>query len=388
MKRLIIFSLVFIVLLSAFVSAEISVATDCTDDVIKATWDSIFVDSVTSDDIVIYKNDVIKDGKCEKFFAKKKSGDVYYFLIGYVEELDIGGETIDRTGIYARYADLTADGIVTLDDIGDIDTAELQLFPEIGGLFTYEDEVFFTTNINLRDTALTEGDNTEFGVAFKETPDTWDGGSNYAGSTEYRYADDQSTSTEKIFYTGALNNDYVYNKFTYSYRLLTAGENGGGDDTAPPESGCTPDWDCSGFGDCVDGAQTQTCSDLNSCGDDSNKPSETQTCTPDCIPSWDCSGFGDCVDEVQTQTCTDDNDCGTTAGKPSENQTCTPEPSNIGGIIFYILMGVFAIIMIVTIVFIIKSILSHSQETSSSNLQNTTTGLVDEDGEVLDELDM
>lgn len=48
---------------------------------------------------------------------------------------------------------------------------------------------------------------------------------------------------------------------------------------------------------------------------------------PTCTPNWQCSGFGACVNGTQVQTCTDTNSCGTTANKPSESQSCTVEPS-------------------------------------------------------------
>lgn len=47
--------------------------------------------------------------------------------------------------------------------------------------------------------------------------------------------------------------------------------------TLPPT--CTPNWQCTGFGVCVNGAQTQTCTDTNNCGVSINKPVESQGCT-------------------------------------------------------------------------------------------------------------
>jgi len=55
--------------------------------------------------------------------------------------------------------------------------------------------------------------------------------------------------------------------------------------TTSPVSGsecvtpCTPDWQCSGFGDCINGQQTQTCTDYNNCGVATNEPATTQSCT-------------------------------------------------------------------------------------------------------------
>ncbi|MBI2105055.1 MAG: fibronectin type III domain-containing protein [Candidatus Omnitrophica bacterium] len=49
------------------------------------------------------------------------------------------------------------------------------------------------------------------------------------------------------------------------------------DNGAPPP--CTPSWSCTAWGACVDGIQTRTCTDANSCGDPTGKPAESQGCT-------------------------------------------------------------------------------------------------------------
>ncbi|MGD0576493.1 MAG: hypothetical protein ABSA74_00245 [Candidatus Staskawiczbacteria bacterium] len=46
------------------------------------------------------------------------------------------------------------------------------------------------------------------------------------------------------------------------------------------------------------------------------------TYAPTCTPNWKCSGFGPCVNGQQTQTCTD-NDCSITSGEPALTQSCT-----------------------------------------------------------------
>ena len=47
---------------------------------------------------------------------------------------------------------------------------------------------------------------------------------------------------------------------------------------APQE--CVEDWSCTDWSACVNGTQTRTCTDLNECGTDENKPLEFQVCTP------------------------------------------------------------------------------------------------------------
>jgi len=57
-----------------------------------------------------------------------------------------------------------------------------------------------------------------------------------------------------------------------------------------------------------------------------------------CTENWDCTDWSACVGGVQTRTCTDLNECGTEINKPSESQVCTVEPTtggpSVGGPIF------------------------------------------------------
>ncbi len=46
---------------------------------------------------------------------------------------------------------------------------------------------------------------------------------------------------------------------------------------------------------------------------------------PKCNPNWKCSSWSDCSQAgIQTRTCTDENKCGVNTNKPTESQTCTP----------------------------------------------------------------
>jgi hypothetical protein len=52
---------------------------------------------------------------------------------------------------------------------------------------------------------------------------------------------------------------------------------------AKPE--CNPDWECTSWSECNSGTQTRTCTDANSCGKSTGKPTESQSCsvnTPSC----------------------------------------------------------------------------------------------------------
>lgn len=44
-------------------------------------------------------------------------------------------------------------------------------------------------------------------------------------------------------------------------------------------SECIPDWSCTEWSACVDGYQFRECTDLNQCGDNRTKPTESQNCT-------------------------------------------------------------------------------------------------------------
>jgi hypothetical protein len=47
---------------------------------------------------------------------------------------------------------------------------------------------------------------------------------------------------------------------------------------------------------------------------------------PFCTPNWQCSSWTQCnIAGVQTRTCTDANSCGSTTNKPVESQSCTPQ---------------------------------------------------------------
>ena len=59
-------------------------------------------------------------------------------------------------------------------------------------------------------------------------------------------------------------------------------------------NGCTEDWTCTAFGDCVNGLQTRTCTDRNNCGTTVQKPSESQSCANDCSSqNNNCQNFCD-----------------------------------------------------------------------------------------------
>ncbi len=46
-----------------------------------------------------------------------------------------------------------------------------------------------------------------------------------------------------------------------------------------PDTGCTENWSCGSWSACVNGTQTRTCTDANSCGTTLNRPALSQSCT-------------------------------------------------------------------------------------------------------------
>lgn len=85
---------------------------------------------------------------------------------------------------------------------------------------------------------------------------------------------------------------------------------------------CTSNWQCSAWSICADGYQTRTCTDLNHCSTQTNKPAEKQQCAS-CTENWACASWSSCAEGLQKRTCTDSNNCGTEANKPSEKQNCS-----------------------------------------------------------------
>src|SRR3989344_111837 len=103
-----------------------------------------------------------------------------------------------------------------------------------------------------------------------------------------------------------------------------------GQPSTPPPTQCTESWSCAAWSACLNGTQTRTCTDVNSCGTTVSRPVLSQSCTvppPVCTPSWSCTSWTSCsVASAQSRVCTDLNACGVTTGKPTESQACTYTP--------------------------------------------------------------
>jgi len=87
--------------------------------------------------------------------------------------------------------------------------------------------------------------------------------------------------------------------------------------TSSSTFGCTPSWQCSEFSACTLGKRTRTCTDSNSCGTDSGKPSESMDCS--CQASLKCSNWSECIKGKESRTCEDLNKC---AANSIETRNC------------------------------------------------------------------
>lgn len=72
-------------------------------------------------------------------------------------------------------------------------------------------------------------------------------------------------------------------KVTGSRKISPAPINTNLQDTGKPVEGCTPKWQCNGWGACLSSKLTRECYDLNSCNSLVGKPVTAVSCT---VPSW------------------------------------------------------------------------------------------------------
>lgn len=84
--------------------------------------------------------------------------------------------------------------------------------------------------------------------------------------------------------------------------------------------GCTENWQCVVFGTCNNGIQTRSCTDLNNCGTNSDKPVEQRTC----VLITECNsanvGIRKCYSSTKYQTCLSS---GSWSGVLSCSNSCT-----------------------------------------------------------------
>jgi hypothetical protein len=96
------------------------------------------------------------------------------------------------------------------------------------------------------------------------------------------------------------------------------------------------DWNCTSYGECINGHSSRTCEDLNGCGTTSNRPDLTRRCDVDrCKPHYHCTAWNLCGYDVDANSllsgiirytgqhereCFDTNNC---AENMTEYENCT-----------------------------------------------------------------
>jgi PGF-pre-PGF domain-containing protein len=103
-----------------------------------------------------------------------------------------------------------------------------------------------------------------------------------------QYQSDTGQDIDSLFQTDPLFVDESSFDFTPSAGspVCSTSDTGGYIGALPCEAGspqpptiCAPNWTCTGWHSCINGTEHRNCYDWNSCGDNTGKPAESQTCT-------------------------------------------------------------------------------------------------------------
>lgn len=83
-----------------------------------------------------------------------------------------------------------------------------------------------------------------------------------------------------------------------------------------------------------------------------------------CIPNWQCEEWSECINGAQTRTCVDVNECGTEQGKPEQERECeiepiVEEPFRIMDFITaeWFLTGILFIALTISLIFLIRKVI-------------------------------
>lgn len=163
---------------------------------------------------------------------------------------------------------------------------------------------------------------------FSNTPNllTWSNTTNYlinGSETKNFWFNANATSGNYTLTISVLNSTQAYS-YTINLTILKVITNT--TNVTINATPCLQNWSCSSsWSNCTSGTQTRTCTDVNSCGNNTGKPATTQNCTTSCIQNWSCTGWSLCNSSgQQTKTCTDTKSCNNATGKPVTMQSCTP----------------------------------------------------------------
>lgn len=147
---------------------------------------------------------------------------------------------------------------------------------------------------------------------------------------------------------------------------------------------CTQKWICLNYSSCVNGTQTRTCYDENSCHNSTGKPITNQSCSSTnnsnpitnssnpqtCTPSFtDCSSYSACENNKKTRICKDANKCQGSNNK-TESEDCSSNSSDKKTYLFFGLIGIIGFAIIIVIILIFKSLLSHGPKKEKSIFTN------------------
>ncbi|MEK7617241.1 MAG: LamG domain-containing protein, partial [Patescibacteria group bacterium] len=128
------------------------------------------------------------------------------------------------------------------------------------------------------------------------------------------------TASSSYYYKGYLDEAVIFNRALSSSEVLELFNAGG------QVTGCTENWKCGEWSNCLEGKQTRTCNELNNCGTVNNKPSVLQSCfaneTIKCVENWRCEDWGACANGAKRRECNDINKCGSALNKPSSEMSC------------------------------------------------------------------
>jgi len=128
------------------------------------------------------------------------------------------------------------------------------------------------------------------------------------------------------------------------------------------ENNCTQNWQCTIWSACVGEIQIRSCIDSNSCGNNSAKPVENQSCYQ-CTPNWQCTEWDPEIcpeNSRQTKICTDANNCETTKNKPPEVKLCTFEDDYTW--LVYVIMAILIFLILIVLMMILKILKTQSNE--------------------------
>lgn len=124
--------------------------------------------------------------------------------------------------------------------------------------------------------------------------------------------------------------------------------------------GCSPDWHCTNWSECIGDSMIRSCVDFNLCESNDTRPIETQSCGIPCTPEWICDEWqpDPCKNTTtQIRSCRDASYCNVLDNKPSEIQTCEIE-SDFSWIVTFIIIIVIIFIVGTILIIIQKTILN------------------------------